>query len=105
MQLIAFGKVVRRARASAGLSQAQLGERSGVSQSTISRLERGHVPHLTLITVLGLASALGRALPVGLCPHPHDCLWQPSGEGLLELAAAEIAEVLAAEEERRRSAW
>lgn len=38
-----FGIELRRCRLAAGLSQVALAERSGVSQSTISRLEDGRI--------------------------------------------------------------
>ena len=73
-QLSWFGERVRQARHAAGLGQRAVAERSGVSQSTISRLERGKVAHLPLVRLLALAHASGRSLPVGACPHDHSCL-------------------------------
>ena len=42
-----------------GWSQAELARRSGVSQSTISRLEAGTTPSIDLNNLEKLASALG----------------------------------------------
>jgi len=54
-----LGDEVRLARLERGLSQAALGEWSGVSQSTISRFERGLTPGTGLITLGFLLHALG----------------------------------------------
>lgn len=75
--LIEFGRYLRRARRIAQLSQSRLAELSGLSQSTISRLERALAPSVGIDRLVMLGRALGRALPLGLCPHEHDCPWQP----------------------------
>jgi transcriptional regulator with XRE-family HTH domain len=51
---IEFGRWLAEARRLAGFSQAALGDRVGVSQSSISRLERGLVPAARLSTVAPL---------------------------------------------------
>jgi DNA-binding XRE family transcriptional regulator len=76
-RLSAFGRIVRRARQCAGLSQQRLADLSGVSQTSISRLERGKAPHLALDRLLAMQVVLGGCLPLGLCPHDHPCIWQP----------------------------
>ena len=75
--LVDFGRYLRRARRIAQLSQTRLAELSGLSQSTISRLERALAPSVGVDRLVLLGQALGRALPLGLCPHEHDCPWQP----------------------------
>jgi plasmid maintenance system antidote protein VapI len=72
----AFGRILRRARQCAGLSQQGLADLSGVSQTTISRLERGRAPHIAIDRILALQAVLGGCLPFGLCPHDHNCIWQ-----------------------------
>ncbi len=54
----AFGAVLRGRRAAEGLSQEELGERSGIHRTYISALERGR-KHPSLGTVERLAEALG----------------------------------------------
>ena len=49
---------IRDARRRAGLSQQALGERVGLDQSGISRIERGERP-MTVDTLKAIASALG----------------------------------------------
>ncbi len=57
----AIGKRVRRARVSAGLTQAGLAEAAGVTDETVSRIERGaYEPAVS--TVVALADALGTSL-------------------------------------------
>jgi transcriptional regulator with XRE-family HTH domain len=75
--LVEFGHYLRRARRIARLSQSRVAELSGLSQSTISRLERALAPSVGIDRLVMLGYALGRALPLGLCPHEHDCPWQP----------------------------
>lgn len=54
----AFGRRVRELRTSAGMTQEQLAETSGLHPTFISNLERGYrVP--TLPTVMRIASGLG----------------------------------------------
>lgn len=78
--LVAFGLALREARWRTKLTQALLEERSGVDQTLISRLERAKAPHCSLQRILALQLALGRDLPIGCCPHDHDCQFRPQGQ-------------------------
>lgn len=73
---LAFGRDIRRGRQIAGISQQKLAVLSGVSQSVISRLERGRAPRFSLERLLMLHRVLGNALPLGACPHDHHCVWR-----------------------------
>ena len=70
-----FGVEFRRCRISSGLSQVALAERSGVSQSTISRIERGKASSAALIKLVKISWVLDTWFPFGFCPHPHYCSW------------------------------
>lgn len=70
-----FGIELRRCRVSAGLSQVELARRSGVSQSTISRIERGNAPSAAMFKLVKISSAMGQRFPFAFCPHPHFCSW------------------------------
>jgi predicted transcriptional regulator len=59
---------VAERRASAGLSQRQLAELCGTTQSAIARLERGGRPP-RIDTLLRIAEALDCDLVVDLVPH------------------------------------
>ena len=58
-----IGEEVRRLREERGLSQRQLGERMGASQSVIARLEAGGVEP-TIATLDRVAAALNMALDI-----------------------------------------
>jgi transcriptional regulator with XRE-family HTH domain len=73
-----FGQRIRQGRHRVGLSQRQLANRSGVSQSTISRLERGRCIGLAFIRLVAICSAMGSDFPFGSCPHDHHCRWPTS---------------------------
>lgn len=68
-----FGPVLRGARKSAGMSQAVLAQRIGLSQSRLSSLEQDP-RSLSLEQLLGLCSALGLELMVQprALPSPSD---------------------------------
>ena len=70
-----FGTEFRRCRIYAGLSQVVLAERSGVSQSTISRLERGKASSAAMFKLVLISAAMGDGFPFAFCPHPHHCAW------------------------------
>lgn len=53
-----FGTVVRAVRQRRGWRQKDLVEKAGVSQTTISRIERGHPGSLSLDTIRRIAAAL-----------------------------------------------
>ncbi len=72
-----FGTAIKEARGRLAMSQRHLELRSGVSQSVISRVERALAPRLGLDRVVGLRLELGDELPMGWCPHDHECRWQP----------------------------
>jgi transcriptional regulator with XRE-family HTH domain len=55
---IRFGATVRRIRIRLGLRQCDLAKRSGVSTSTISRIERGHLDTFSVATLRRVAAVL-----------------------------------------------
>jgi transcriptional regulator with XRE-family HTH domain len=71
------GQELRRLRWSRGWSQAILGGRAGVSQSTVSRLENGLVPDASIDVVVRMLAALdaGRGVELTLrfvrAPDPY----------------------------------
>jgi transcriptional regulator with XRE-family HTH domain len=68
------GQLVREARRRAGLTQRQLAERAGTTQSAIARLERGDVEP-GFHRVIELVRAAGLDLRVGLVDYDdHDWL-------------------------------
>ena len=69
---VAFGKVLRRLRLEAGLTQEQLGFEANLRRTYVSILELGQ-QQPSLATILKLAEALGQ-----------------SGQELIELVEAEI---------------
>ncbi|MBL8567944.1 MAG: helix-turn-helix domain-containing protein [Phreatobacter sp.] len=58
-----LGNAIRRARKQLALNQAELGQRSGLRQATVSLIEAGH-PAARLDTVLALLAALDLELRV-----------------------------------------
>ena len=58
-----LGAIVRRQRRHQNLTQSQLGERVGLRQATISRLEAGQ-PAIQLQTLLDVLSALNLEITV-----------------------------------------
>jgi HTH-type transcriptional regulator/antitoxin HipB len=52
-----IGNAIRRARKNAGMSQSDLGEKTGLRQGTISQIEKGH-PATKLETILMILAAL-----------------------------------------------
>jgi transcriptional regulator with XRE-family HTH domain len=71
--MVEFGHMVRHARRNAGISQHRLAALSGISQSSICRLERGLVPSMHAWKLVKIAFALAPHLPLGFCPHDHEC--------------------------------
>jgi HTH-type transcriptional regulator/antitoxin HipB len=58
-----IGNLVRRARKRLGLSQAELGDKAGLRQETISLIETGH-PVARLQTILSVLAALDLELRI-----------------------------------------
>jgi DNA-binding XRE family transcriptional regulator len=79
-RVVRFGTVFKAARERAGISQRELARRSGVPQSSISRVERGLAGRFSLERLTMVAAAMGNAFPLGLCPHEdHRCVWKVDG--------------------------
>ena len=76
-EILLFGRYVRRARYFARLSQDDLAWEAQVSQSMVSRLERGDAPAMGIDRLIRVGAGLGNNLPLGFCPHTHLCPWQP----------------------------
>jgi HTH-type transcriptional regulator/antitoxin HipB len=53
-----IGAIIRRVRRNAGLTQAELGEKVGRRQATISKLEKGE-PATQIVVLLDALTALG----------------------------------------------
>jgi HTH-type transcriptional regulator / antitoxin HipB len=62
--LQALGRQLRRARYARGWTQRELGRRSGVHQTTISRLENGRLASLHLLRLAALILALGSTFEI-----------------------------------------
>ncbi len=70
-----MGARFRHGRRQARLTQRQLADRAGVSQSLISQFERGVAVGLSAIRLVWIARELGEGFPFGYCPHEHRCGW------------------------------
>jgi transcriptional regulator with XRE-family HTH domain len=75
--LVRLGRYLRRSRIWADKSQQRLADEAGVSQSMVSRAERGLAPSMGLERLVNVTEQLGRIFPFGVCPHDHECSWQP----------------------------
>ncbi|HEY7024124.1 MAG TPA: helix-turn-helix transcriptional regulator [Candidatus Limnocylindrales bacterium] len=69
------GARFRNGRHQAGLSQRRLADKAGISQSVVSRFERGLVRKMSAERIVRLALALGPRFPFGCCPHDDGCPW------------------------------
>jgi transcriptional regulator with XRE-family HTH domain len=74
--LLAFGQYVKRSRYMADLTQVELAKLAEIDQGAISRLERALAPAMRVERLVKLGAAMGRAFPLGYCPHEHWCQWQ-----------------------------
>lgn len=85
--------LIRKARNEAGLSQAELGRRLGMSQAAIAKLERsGSNP--TVDTLDDVLWATGRRLELGATHRPLD---------LVDVEALEAARHMVRQNKRRKS--
>ena len=57
---------LKHARTDAGLSLADVAEKSGIDKAALSRLENGVHDNPTIITLVRYAAALGKRLTIGL---------------------------------------
>ena len=73
-QALAFGELLKRYRVAAGLTQAQLAERAGLSERAISDLERGarRAPQRATLQLLAEALGLAGAEQAGIDGERHD---------------------------------
>lgn len=58
---VTFGRIIRRRREAAELSQEELGEKTNLSRNYIGMVERGET-NLTLLVLESLAKALGTTM-------------------------------------------
>ncbi len=63
----------------AGLSQREVAWRAGLSQSLVSRLERGLATGTTAERLIRIAEAIGPSFPFGFCPHHTNCAYAYDG--------------------------
>ncbi len=84
---IDIGNIVRRRRAAAGLSQAQLADATGVSRKWIADLEKGH-PRAQLQLVLDVLNALDALVEVVDAPRDEPAVSVPKPAGIAEMAVA-----------------
>jgi transcriptional regulator with XRE-family HTH domain len=96
MQTARVGRGLRVVRRRLGLRQADLAARAGVSQQTISRVERGLLAQVTLGTLEGVADALSVTLEIGM-------RWR--GPEIEKMADARHARLLDAVRARLPAEW
>lgn len=87
-----LGAAVRIGRKRMGLSQDALAASAEVSQTAVSRLERGMVWGMAVVRFARVASVLGPRMPLGGCPHGHRCAfdteWQYARQHALDVMEA-----------------
>lgn len=64
------GAIIRAARRKAGLTQAALAKKRGMSRATLSRIEQGTIPEIGLRKYVGLCDALNLEFSVFEKPPP-----------------------------------
>jgi DNA-binding XRE family transcriptional regulator len=74
-ELVLFGARIRHGRQQAGMSQRRLADKAGVSQSLVSRLERGVAHGMSAMRLVAVGMAIGPTFPFGFCSHDHPCKW------------------------------
>jgi transcriptional regulator with XRE-family HTH domain len=89
MDFVRFGLMIRALRRRRRWTQEELGRRSGVSQSIVSRVERGQAVAQTVETLSRIAAALGARLRVTILAHGEDL------DRLLDESHAAIVERIA----------
>jgi transcriptional regulator with XRE-family HTH domain len=72
---VLVGARFRYGRQQAGLSQRKVAALAGVSQSLISRFERGRCPGLAAWRLVAIAMSIDPRFPFGCGPHDHECKW------------------------------
>ena len=99
MEDLRIGAAIRRVRRRRGWTQAQLGDRAGVSGSLVSSLERGHLDTVAVGTLRRVAGAL--EIRLDLVPR-----WRAGDlDRLLNAGHAALHESVAREFARRFPAW
>ena len=59
---VALGKRLQNARQKAGLTQQQLCQKSGMSYSTLAKIERGAIKSPSIFTIQSIAGVLGLSM-------------------------------------------
>jgi len=72
-----LGRYLRRSRRLAEVTQRDLALQAGVSQTMLSRAERGAAAAMPMERFVAMVTPLDRLFPFGCCPHDHNCAWQP----------------------------
>lgn len=72
MDPVRFGLTVRALRRRKGMTQQELADRAGVSQSAVSRVERGGVRLLTILVIERIAIAMDATASVRLYWHGEE---------------------------------
>lgn len=89
-----LGAAVRIGRKRMSLSQDALAANAEVSQTAVSRLERGMVWGMAVVRFARVAWVLGPRMPLGGCPHGHRCAydteWQYARQRALDLPDAGV---------------
>ncbi len=79
-------------RAIARLSQAQLAERAGISRPTLSKIERGVAPDVSISIIQRIADALGTSVAELLVPPPDEYRAETDEEIAQRMASATAAD-------------
>lgn len=89
MDPVRFGLAIRALRRRRGWTQAALGSKAGLSQTAVSRVERGFGDRFTVQVLARLVTALGARISLRVLSHGEDL------DRLLDAGHAEIVERVA----------
>lgn len=85
MDEVGLGKALQTARKGAGLTQQELCQKSGLSYSTLAKIERGAIKSPSIFTIQSIAAALGSDLNTllgGIAPRMPEVTKRTSKSGI-----------------------
>lgn len=64
MMLLEIGETIKTIRKERGLTQESLAKQAGISRATLSKLEKGYIANISIVTIDHMLSLLGYEIDI-----------------------------------------